>query len=128
MNIKIAVVKVSPRASLLKSLYVHEHRSDGWVRAGEDRWKPWSACWFAPHNVLQVVEVSHPDPAAKGYDYNGIEPGTLVEYWANKQGIVISRHGTQYTVMELGGKSPYPVDWSQVRPVETPDVNGATEG
>ena len=121
---KVAIVKVSQRAGMLKSMYVYEMRSDGWFRAGIDRDPSWKGQWFAPKNLIQMIEADTPE--VRNYDYNGIEPGTLVQFWGKEQGIVISRKGTKYTVLRNGNPKPILVDWENVVPVLVDDGTDAT--
>ena len=121
---KVAIVKVSQRAGMLKSMYVYEMRSDGWFRAGIDRDPSWKGQWFAPKNLIQMIEADTPE--VRNYDYNGIEPGTLVQFWGKEQGIVISRKGTKYTVLRNGNPKPILVDWENVVPVLIDDGTDAT--
>jgi hypothetical protein len=65
-------------------------------------------------------------PEVRNYDYNGIEPGTLVQFWGNEQGIVISRKGTKYTVLVNGKSKTIQVDWENVVPVLVDDGTDAT--
>jgi hypothetical protein len=121
---KVAIVKVSQRAGMLKSMYVYEMRSDGWFRAGIDRDPSWKGQWFAPKNLIQLIEADTPD--VRNYDYNGVEPGTLVAYWGDHQGVVVGRKGAKYNVLPHGGSNPIQVDWSQVVPVLVDDGTDAT--
>jgi hypothetical protein len=122
--VKVAIVKVSQKVGLLKSVYVHEIRSDGWVRGGPERDPSWKGHWYAPKNIIQMVEADTPE--FKSYDYNGIEPGTLVKYWGDEQGIVVSRKGAKYNVLPNGGSRPVQVDWSSLVPVLDTDGTDAT--
>ena len=121
---KVAIVRVSQRAGMLKSVYVYETRSDGWIRAGVDRDASWRSCWYAPKNIVQTIEVDK--PKYRNYDYNDILPGTLVEYWSCQQGMVISRKGAKYTILPLGASKPVLVDWEQVVPVLVSEETHAT--
>jgi hypothetical protein len=122
--VKVAIVKISHRAGTLKSIYVYEMRDDGWFRGGPEREPSWKGQWYAPKNLVQLVEADAPE--CKSYDYNGIEPGTLVEYWGDEQGIVVSRKGAKYMVLPNGGSRPIQVDWGNLVPVLVPDANDAT--
>ena len=121
---KVAIVRVSQRAGMMKSMYVYEVRSDGWFRCGPDREPSWKGQWFAPKNLIQMIEADTPE--VRNYDYNGIEPGTLVQFWGKEQGIVISRKGTKYTVLRNGNPKPILVDWENVVPVLIDDGTDAT--
>jgi len=93
----IAVVRVSAKAGHIKALRVVEKRRDGWIRCvsiekGSQR-DPRGA-WFAPHHVISL------QAETQSYDYNGIEDGTLVNFWGDRYGIVIKRKGAQYTVLD----------------------------
>jgi hypothetical protein len=121
---KVAIVRVSQRAGVMKSMYVYEIRGDGWFRAGTDRDESWRGQWFAPKNLIQMIEADTPE--VRNYDYNGIEPGTLVQFWGNEQGIVISRKGTKYTVLVNGKSKTIQVDWENVVPVLVDDGTDAT--
>ena len=121
---KVAIVRVSQRAGMMKSMYVYEIRGDGWFRAGTERDESWRGQWFAPKNLIQLIEADTPE--CRNYDYNGIEPGTLVQFWGNEQGIVISRKGTKYTVLVNGKSKTIQVDWENVVPVLVDDGTDAT--
>ena len=121
---KVAIVRVSQRAGMMKSMYVYEVRSDGWFRCGPDRDDSWKGQWFAPKNLIHMIEADTPE--VRNYDYNGIEPGTLVQFWGKEQGIVISRKGTKYTVLRNGNPKPILVDWENVVPVLADDGTDAT--
>jgi len=121
---KVAIVRVSQRAGMLKSVYVYETRSDGWIRAGVDRDASWRSTWYAPKNIVQMIEVDKPE--YRNYDYNGIEDGTLVEYWSSQRGMVIARKGAKYTILPLGASKPVLVDWEQVVPVLVSEETHAT--
>ena len=121
---KVAIVRVSQRAGMMKSMYVYEIRGDGWFRAGTDRDESWRGQWFAPKNLIQMIEADTPE--CRNYDYNGIEPGTLVQFWGNEQGIVLSRKGTKYTILVNGRSKPSQVDWENVVPLLVDDGTDAT--
>jgi hypothetical protein len=94
---QIAVVRVSAKAGHIKALRVIEKRHDGWIRCvtlekGSQR-DP-RGVWFAPHHVLSFHSET------QSYDYNGIESGTLVNFWGDQFGIVTERKGAQYTVLD----------------------------
>ena len=121
---KVAIVRVSQRAGMMKSMYVYEIRGDGWFRAGTDRDESWRGQWFAPKNLIQLIEADAPE--CRNYDYNGIEPGTLVQYWGDHQGIVIGRKGAKYTILFNGSSKPSQVDWENVVPLLVDDGTDAT--
>ena len=123
---KVAIVRVSQKAGLLKSVYVYQVREDGWFRGGTDREESWKGHWYAPKNLVQLIEADAPE--CRSYDYNGIEPGTLVEYWGGSyQGVVLSRKGAKYTILPNGGSKPVTVDWEAVVPILVTDGNDATD-
>jgi hypothetical protein len=121
---KVAIVRVSQRAGMMKSMYVYEIRGDGWFRCGPDRDPSWKGQWFAPKNLIQMIEADTPE--VRNYDYNGIEPGTLVQFWGHEQGVVISRKGTKYTILANGMSKPAQVDWENVVPLLVDDGTDAT--
>jgi len=122
---KVAIVRVSQRAGMMKSMYVYEIRSDGWFRAGPDRDPSWKDQWFAPKNLIQLIEADTPE--VRNYDYNGIEPGTLVQLRLHElQGVVLNRKGTKYNVLPHGRSKPIHVDWENVVPVLVDDGTDAT--
>jgi hypothetical protein len=121
---KVAIVRVSQRAGMMKSMYVYEIRSDGWFRAGHERDESWRGQWFAPKNLIQLIEADAPE--CRNYDYNGIENGTLVQFWNNEQGIVIGRKGAKYSVLPNGKSKPIQVDWSNLVPMLVTDGTDAT--
>jgi hypothetical protein len=122
--VKVAIVRVSQRAGMMKSMYVYEIRSDGWFRAGTDRDESWRGQWFAPKNLIQLIEADTPE--CRNYDYNGIENGTLVAYWGNEQGIVVGRKGAKYNVLPHGKSKLVQVDWGNLVPVLVTDGTDAT--
>ena len=109
---QLVLVRVSAKAGHVKSLWVHEVRSDGWVGCSYDRdarrlnWR-----WFAPHNVIHFFSPH------TSYDFNGIKEGTLVEV-ADTVGMVLRRRGAKYDVL-LDGREQA-IGWEFVVPVEDP--------
>ena len=121
---KVAIVRVSQKAGMLKSVYVYKVREDGWFHGGPDREASWKGQWYAPKNLIQMIEADTPE--VRNYDYNGIEPGTLVEFWGGQQGVVLSRKGAKYTILPHGETKPTTVDWDAVVPVLVDDGADAT--
>lgn len=129
MNVKsnkIAVVRVSPKAGNVKHLWIYEERRNGWIHAGpEQSYNPGRtfASWHAPHHILKVVDIGTINSqAGGGYDWNGIQPGTLVDVWGGAhQGIIIDRKGAKYTVLLNGDSRPIEVTWEGVVPVDVDD-------
>jgi len=68
--------------------------------------------WYAPHNVISLHEET------KSYDYNGIQPGELVEYWDSNPAIVIGRRVAQYEVVDPVSGETRHVSWEGVVPVQ----------
>jgi hypothetical protein len=128
---RIAIVRVSPKAGNVKHLWIYEERRNGWIQGGPDQsYSPGRsfASWHAPHHVLKIVDIGTvSSPRGSSYDWNGIQPGTLVEMWdGSYQGIVIDRKGAKYVILRNGDPRPIEVTWESVVPVDHDDTNGAT--
>jgi hypothetical protein len=122
---KIAIVRVSPKAGNIKHLWVYEERRNGWIHAGpEQSYNPGRtfASWHAPHHVLKIVDLGTVQAERGAYDWNGIQPGTLVDMWGGSyQGLVIERKGAKYVVLRNGDPKPLEVTWESVVPVDHDD-------
>lgn len=107
-----AVVRVSPQAGYVRSVWVQEVQANGWLRGSTDEEdKPGTSSWYAPHHVLWRGE------AVKGHDWGGIQPGTLVRLMDGDVGLVVSRKGATLTV-NVADKGLMRIDWSRVRPLD----------
>jgi hypothetical protein len=107
---QLVTYRVSSRAGFIKSAWVIEVRSDGWVRiSNAPDVTSYSGTWIAPQNVLGF----HTPQGS--YDYGGISEGTLVQVW-DKTGVVVRRRGARYDVLIEGIVSDTP--WELVRPLE----------
>jgi hypothetical protein len=122
---KIAIVRVSPKAGNIKHLWIYEERRNGWIQGGPDQtYSPGRsfASWHAPHHVLKIVDLGTVQAEWGAYDWNGIQPGTLVDMWGGScQGLVIERKGVKYVVLRLGDSKPLEVTWESVVPVDVDD-------
>jgi hypothetical protein len=127
---KIAIVRVSPKAGNIKHLWIYEERRNGWIQGGPDQtYSPGRsfASWHAPHHVLKIVDIGTVQATLGPYDWNGIQPGTLVDMWGGRyQGIVIDRKGAKYTILRNGDSLVCEVTWESVAPVDIDDTNDAT--
>jgi len=131
MNVKstkVAVVRVSPKAGNVKHLWIYEERANGWIQGGpEQTYSPTFASWHAPQHILKVVDIGTVAVELGAYDWNGIQPGTLVDLWGGSQkGVVTGRRGTKYDVLLLGSGRPIEVPWWGVVPVVLEDETDAT--
>ena len=121
MSTKLAVVRVSSKDGRLKTVWVYDHRSDGWLLGGEGQTYAPQLCWawWAPHHVLKVVE------ACKGHDWNGIKLGALVSFGSafddDTIGIVIERVRSQYIILRSDTNQITKISWECVRPIEVTD-------
>ena len=109
---QLVLVRVSARAGHVKTMWVREIRSDGWVACTNDgvsRTDTWR--WFAPHNVISFFEPH------TSYDYNGIKEGTLVQAFG-RIGVVIRRRGANYDILLSGREQT--ISWEYIVPVEGP--------
>jgi hypothetical protein len=122
---KIAIVRVSPKAGNVKRLWIYEERRNGWIRGGpEQNYFPGRtfASWHAPHHILKIVDIGTVAVELGPYDWNGIQPGTLVDIWGgSSQGMVVGRKGAKYEVLLLGSGKPVEVTWENVVPVDLDD-------
>lgn len=128
MNIKstkVAVVRVSPKAGNVKHLWIYEERANGWIQGGpEQTYSPGRtfASWHAPQHILKVVDIGTVAVELGAYDWNGIQPGTLVDLWGGSQkGMVTGRRGAKYDVLLLGSGRPIEVTWESLVPVVLED-------
>lgn len=128
MNIKstkVAVVRVSPKAGNVKHLWIYEERANGWIQGGpEQTYSPGRtfASWHAPQHILKVVDIGTVAVELGAYDWNGIQPGTLVDLWGGSQkGVVTGRRGAKYDVLLLGSGRPIEVTWESLVPVVLED-------
>jgi len=125
----IAVVRVSAKAGHIRAVRVMEKRHDGWIRGvmttGEEPKKSFlnrEGSWYAPHNVISLHEET------RSYDYNGIEPGTLVEWWSGRLGIVRERSGAWYVVVNPETGEDQQVSHEKIVPVmQTSEVHSVTQ-
>jgi hypothetical protein len=115
---QIAVVRVSAKAGHIRAVRVMEKRHDGWLRGVPTTETTATTpshrrggTWYAPHNVISLHEET------KSYDYNGIQPGELVEYWDSHPAIIVSRQGAQYEVVDPVSGETRLVPWEGVVPV-----------
>lgn len=106
---KLVLVRVSASLGHVKTMWVREIRSDGWVACAEGAGDAWR--WFAPHNVISFFEPH------TSYDYNGIKEGTLVQAFGNI-GVVIRRRGANYDIILSGREQT--ISWEYIVPVEDP--------
>lgn len=118
---KIAIVRVSPKAGNVKHLWIYEERSNGWIRGGTEQsdssGRTFSS-WHAPHHILKVVDLGTVHAELGPYDWNGIQPGTMVEYWGGSfRGIIIGRTGAKYDILPIGDSKPISTPWETVVPV-----------
>ena len=107
-----AVVRVSPKAGYVRSVWVQEVQANGWLRGSieaEDR--PGTSSWYAPHHVIWR------GPSVVGHDWGGIQPGTLVQLMEGDIGMVVSRKGATLDV-NVADKGVMRIDWSRVRPLD----------
>ena len=121
---RIAIVRVSPKAGNVKHLWIYEERRNGWIQAGpEQNYSGRTfASWHAPHHVLKIVDIGTVAVERGPYDWNGIQPGTLVDMWdGSYQGIVIDRKGAKYVILRNGDPKPIEVTWESVVPVDHAD-------
>lgn len=123
-NNKIAIVRVSPKAGNIKHLWIYEERRNGWIRAGPEQntgagLSPTS--WHAPQHVLKIVDLGTIQSELGPYDWNGIQPGTLVDVWGAFKGMVVGRKGAKYEVLRLGESCPIEVTWESLVPVDLDD-------
>jgi len=127
---RIAVVRVSPKAGNVKHLWIYEERRSGWIRGGpEQNYSPGRtfASWHAPLHILKIVDIGTVAVELGPYDWNGIQPGTLVDIWGgSSQGMVVGRKGAKYEVLLLGSGKPVEVTWESVAPVDLEDETDAT--
>ena len=111
---QIAVIKTSPKNGYARMLHVWEVRDDGWVKGDfhSDIVRPNKGMWVAPHNILAMVKKT------KGWDYNGIQEGTLVNFLNGQVGLVVARLGAHYRVMDSSNGEVRQIPWEEVVPVE----------
>jgi len=109
---QIVIYRVSAKAGHIRTNWVQEVRSDGWVRATQDpEVHALNGSWIAPHNVITFTEPHF------GYDYGGVAEGTLVQVF-DEVGMVVRRRGAGYDVLLDGHVKD--VCWDSIRPVEDP--------
>lgn len=110
------VIRVSPNMGHFKTYWVAAENADGWVccvEAADGHTRV--GLWFSPKHVI------HRERAAASYDYNDIQPTTLVEAMGSI-GMVISRKSSNYEIMVSGEVRL--VDWRYVVPIPC-DASGA---
>lgn len=114
---EIAVIKTSPKNGFIRMLYIWETRDDGWVRGdfNSDIPRPNRGAWVAPHNILSVHK------KVSGWDYNGIQVGTLVNFLNGQVGLVTARLGAHYRVVDSSSGEIHHTPWEEVVPVESRD-------
>lgn len=113
---KIAIVRVSAKAGHVKAVHVFEFRDDGWLRGWPTteplpRHANGRGAWYAPKNVITIVEQT------KSHDYNGIQPGTLVQHFDGPPKILKERRGAIYVMLNPQNGEEYAVSWEGVVPV-----------
>jgi len=120
-SMKLAVVRMSSKAGSLKTVWVYDHRSDGWLLGGDERvFSPqrWWA-WWAPHHVIKVIK------ASESHDWNDIKLGALVSFGSPFDddiiGVVIERVSSQYVILRSDTNEIVRISWEHVRPIEVTD-------
>lgn len=111
---EVAVIRTSPKNGHARMLHVWEVREDGWVKGDfhSETPSPNRGLWVAPHNVLGIHKKTG------GWDYNGIQPGTLVNFLNGEVGLVTARLGAHYRVLDSSTGKERQVLWEEVVPVE----------
>ena len=115
---EIIVARVSQGMGHFRRFWVGAETPDGWVCGVPDQKDDVSGgYWFAPQNII------YRGPAHAHFDYNDIQPGTLVNVSTYAAaGMVVSRNGANYQVMVKGELKS--VQWRDVCPLPC-DASGA---
>lgn len=119
---EIAFVRSSPKSGYFRVVYVWEKRSDGWIRGSFQREEPrdFEGIWVSPVNVISIQQ------AHASWDYNGIEPGTLVNF-GSEVCIVMDRTGARYRIVDVQSGKETMASWEYVVPLEADVVEQAQE-
>jgi len=113
---KIAVVRVSAKAGHLRTIHILESRDDGWIRGTPTseplpRHPNGAGAWYSPKHVIIIVEQT------RSHDYNGIQPGTLVQHYDGPPRILKERKGAHYVMLDPRNGEEYATSWEGVVPV-----------
>jgi hypothetical protein len=115
---KIAVVRVSAKAGHVRTVHIIESRDDGWIRGTPSsepvpRHTNGAGAWYSPKHVVTIVEQT------RSHDYNGIEPGTLVQHFGGSPRILKERRGAHYVMLDPQNGEEYGVSWEGVVPFQS---------